>query len=579
MKPVIPLKPLIPFDDPGYRVEPVAENGVLTDLRFALKDKTWSLWGREGLRREEDLARTFTQAPAPGGLPVLVGSGLGVCLGLLLETQDGPVAVLDKEGAVLAVTGLKEKYAGNPRVFFVSEAEPEAALAALTRWQAEQGGGVLRPLAIPLYFRLDPAYYRSLALRLAEAQNLDFWGRARYPKFKTHPARVLLLSRPYFLYREIEAALARLGAEIRVLDIGQGPTGREGFVEELLALVVEFKPDFVLTVNHLGLDREGRLSTLLARLELPLASWFVDAPRLILHQYQDLAGPWTAIFTWDRDTVQPVREMGFDQVFHLPLATDHTRFKPGVPLPANLSARELTAPVAFVGNSMQAQVAERLKAGGFTGILAGSLGAVGRAFAGSGLAGVPGFLARDFPEEHAAFLALPGNEQRLHYEALITWEATRVYRADCVARILPFGALVAGDQGWKNVLPPGGWRLHKGLDYYAELPAFYGMGAIQLNTTSRQMRGAVNQRVFDVPAAGGFLITDRREAMAELFEPGREVVCYDNPAEIPGLVERYLADAPGRAKISQAARKRILAEHTYEQRLTALIGVMRGLYG
>ena len=69
------------------------------------------------------------------------------------------------------------------------------------------------------------------------------------------------------------------------------------FVEELLRAVVEFKPDFVFTVNHLGVDREGVLIDLLARLELPLASWFVDNPHLILYVYDRLNSPWTSIFT------------------------------------------------------------------------------------------------------------------------------------------------------------------------------------------------------------------------------------------------------------------------------------------
>jgi spore maturation protein CgeB len=570
------MKPLIP-DDPGYRVEPVAgPDGGVSDLRFHLKDKTWSLWGRDGAAREEELARSF----AGPGLPVLVGSGLGAALDRLLAMQDGPVAVVDQEEGVLAATGLRVRHADNPRVFFAPGRDLEAVLAALTRWQGENGGGVLVPLPVPLYYRLDPGFYRALALRLAEARTLDFWGRARYPKFASDPARVLILSRPYFLYREIGEALARLGVQTRTLDIGTGPTGREGFVEELLALVLDFKPDFALTVNHLGLDREGRLSTLLARLQLPLASWFVDAPGLILHRHRDLANPWTAVFTWDRDTVEGVRGLGFEQAFFLPLATDPARFRPGAALPAGLSPRDLAAPVAFVGSSMRGQVAERLAAGGFTGILAQSLGRVGGAYAAPASArDVPDLLARDFPAEHVAYRSLPDDEARLHYEALVTWEATRRYRTDCVSRILPFGALVAGDAGWKQELPPGAWRWHPGLDYYEALPAFYGLGAIQLNATSRQMRGAVNQRVFDVPAAGGFVLTDRREAMAELFEPGREAVCYDRPEEIPGLVERYLADEAGRRKISAAARERILAEHTYEKRLTELIGTMRRVYG
>ena len=92
------------------------------------------------------------------------------------------------------------------------------------------------------------------------------------------------------------------------------------------------------------------------------------------------------------------------------------------------------------------------------------------------------------------------------------------------------------------------------------------------------MKGAVNQRVFDVPACGGFVLTDGQVQLAGLFEPGREVMQYADPEEIPGLVERLLADAPLRAKVTAAARRRILAEHTYEHRLRELCRVMRGSF-
>jgi spore maturation protein CgeB len=55
------------------------------------------------------------------------------------------------------------------------------------------------------------------------------------------------------------------------------------------------------------------------------------------------------------------------------------------------------------------------------------------------------------------------------------------------------------------------------------------------------MKGAVNQRVFDVPVCGGFLLTDHRRQMESLFEPGREIVCYQEPGEIPDLVRHYLS--------------------------------------
>ena len=93
------------------------------------------------------------------------------------------------------------------------------------------------------------------------------------------------------------------------------------------------------------------------------------------------------------------------------------------------------------------------------------------------------------------------------------------------------------------------------------------------------MKGAVNQRVFDVPAAGAFVLTDWREQMDELFEPGVEMACYRHPDEVPELTRRYLAHPAEREALIRAGRRRVLACHTWDRRLQKLIAVMRDIYG
>ena len=136
-----------------------------------------------------------------------------------------------------------------------------------------------------------------------------------------------------------------------------------------------------------------------------------------------------------------------------------------------------------------------------------------------------------------------------------------------------------GDNGWGELLPNDStWEYHRELSYYTDLPRFYPCSKINFNCTSQQMKGAVNQRVFDVPACNGFILTDHRYQMEKLFEPGKEIAVYNSPQEIPQLVEKYLNDEPARQQIVKAARKRILAEHTYDCRLKVLIDNMRQTY-
>jgi len=545
-----------------------AADGSL-DVRILRDGRVQHLGGKRGAENE---LRRVAEIPVSGVLPVFLGVGLGVGLADVLAKIEGPVAVVDAETSIGELTGVPEKWLGEPRVFWISEADPEAALNQLTRWQLRHGGLPFAPLRDPFYARLRPELYRELADRLEISLKVDFWSRARYPKFRSTIPRVLLLTSSYFLMGELEAAFARLGYETSLVQLPSQEVGSQEFVESILSEILAFRPDFVLTINHLGVDKEGVLTGLLARMELPLASWFVDNPHLILYVYENLASDWVTLFTWDADNIESLKAQGFSRVHYLPLATDPHRFAYA---PNATPVRE----VAFVGNSMVYKVRAKLRRYDFPALLLDDLESIGRNFMASGSLSVARFLEEEGPQYLAAFKNLPDVDTRLAFETLITWQATLLYRLQRVRELLPFKPLIVGDPGWHEILPEGGWIYHRELNYYADLPAFYPATRINFNCTSQQMKGAVNQRVFDVPVCGGFLLTDHRRQMESLFEPGREIVCYQEPDEIPDLVRHYLRHDGERARITAAARSRILAQHTYDLRLKSLVRTMRAIYG
>lgn len=515
-----------------------------------------------------------------GRLPVLLGAGLGHALRRLLEIYPGPVAVVDKEQDLHTVTKLPTSLTPEQRqrVLWLDVADITEALNRLTQWQQLHDGLPLFPLIHPFYQRLDRPWYGELRKRLEACQRFDFWSRARQPRFADAQKmpRVLLITSRYFLMGELMEACRRLDVPHRMLTLTDDAVASDVFVKDLLQAVLEFRPDCILTLNHLGVDREGVLMDLLAQLQLPLASWFVDNPHLILHLYKKLVSPWTAIFTWDADNIESLRVMGFDHVSHLPLGTDPQRFHPK----AAVGRPAWKAPVSFVGNSMIYKVAARLKAARLPRDFLLRFRDVSAGFDASEERSVPAYLAAQHPHLRALYDALPDNERRLACETAITWEATRQYRARCVEQILPFTPLIAGDPGWRVIFRHAqpSPRLHPELAYYTELPAFYPLSDINFNCTSKQMKGAVNQRIFDAPAAGAFVLTDWRDQMDQLFEPGKQIVFYREPGEVPDLVRHYLAHPEERQRVAHAARQRVLAEHTWQHRLQTLLAHMREIF-
>lgn len=389
------------------------------------------------------------------------------------------------------------------------------------------------------------------------------------PAMRNRP-KILLISAKHYLMAELASGCQALGIDHAVLFLG-GISSSAELEEKLRSEVDRFAPDFLLTMNHLGLDREGMVSEFCRQRELPLLSWFVDRPDLFLPQYANLDNPCLAYAVWDADAIGPLENAGYGRAFHLPLAADLGRiqFVPDAP-----ALRE----VAFVGNSMHAATEKCWRLSGQPDALRGLWENVAKKFAASAVRDLSEFVVRQHAEANA-LRELCDPSAKASLDSFVYWRATQLYRRDCMEAILPFGPVVAGDEHWRTLLGGASWTYAGPLHYYSDLPDFYRSTGINFNTTSMQMKGALNQRVFDVPASGGFLLTDYRAQIDAAFEVGREVVCYYGVDEIMDLVRYYLANPAARKKIVARARERIEKEHSYAHRIETICANMSKMFG
>ncbi len=565
-------------------LQPIFSGETLIDITVVRQASAAPLHmlGSGGKERELRILPTSATS-AENCLPVFVGSGLGHALKAFLASYTGPVAIVDKEQAILSLTKVQENLENTlsaeqkERVFWITQSSNEQdVLNKLTQWQKEHKGLPFLPIVHPFYQRLHKEWYGVVRKHLEASQQVDFWAKVRKPRFSTDKPRLLLITSKYFLMGELASACKRLGIDHKLLTIPDESVASSVFIEDFLTAVSEFQPDCLLTLNHLGVDREGLLMELLDQLQLPLASWFVDNPHLIVHLYEKLKSPWVSIFSWDLDNIDSLKAMGFEHVFYLPLGTNPHLFHPKA---QGKSSWE--SPVSFVGNSMLYKVQTRLGKTQLPMELLRTFEDVARDFGQCDTRSIATFLQERHPHAHALYADLPNHEARLGYETALTWEATRIYRASCVEQTLPFHPLIVGDDGWKHIFAQQrkSFTLHDVLSYYTELPGFYPLSDINFNCTSKQMKGAVNQRIFDVPACNAFVLTDWREQMDSLFEPHKEIAFYTEPAEVPELIRHFLAHPQERQKITTAARERVLAEHTWDHRVLTLLTHMRSVYG
>jgi len=107
--------------------------------------------------------------------------------------------------------------------------------------------------------------------------------------------------------------------------------------------------------------------------------------------------------------------------------------------------------------------------------------------------------------------------------------------------------------------------------------------AVNLNLHSSQFHDGVNPdgdylnpRTYELAAAGAFQLVDHRSDLGEQFEPGKEIVTFTDAREIGPQIRYYLDHPDERMSIAEAARVRVLRDHTYDQRMTAAIEYIFG---
>ena len=129
---------------------------------------------------------------------------------------------------------------------------------------------------------------------------------------------------------------------------------------------------------------------------------------------------------------------------------------------------------------------------------------------------------------------------------------------------------VFGDELWSRASRPN-LRYRGVACNRRDCPRIYARSKINLNITSRQSITSLPVRVFDVLAAGGFLLTDRREDIERLLMPGRDAIVFeevDDLARKSGFISIMKTSG---IRIGRTGRETVLANYTFDRILPAML--------
>ena len=563
------------YDSYTALLDKTADNLLLAEARkggFSLKVKgdDGSIKTLHSLYDPEAEAISIVNAFDFDGRGILVVLGLGLGFHVAEFSRKYPDAEILVIEFLPEICDLAKEHGPDlgQNVEIITNLTPDEAITTVAKGQTGNGIIPLSVFAHSSSVSAFPSYYSPLLDSLQTTSSVKLWDRLKYNRFRDVKLNILLIDSGYFLLKEAEKALLELGHNVHKIRIDRG-IGGEALIGKFIETILEYKPDFLLTVNHLGFDEEGILAAFFNSIEMPVASWYVDSPNLIVKAFDNNVSPFMSLFLWDKSYMNDMKSMGFDTVEYLPLATDEKVFKI---LPGRKHRKKLDkyrCDISFVGNSMIEPVNKWM------------------AKINDDIRPVADRLSEIYDRSSKMVDMMTDNEQekverlsekeRMDLEAGVIWKATLHYRLGCVKELREYGLRIYGDENWRNLLKSN-VDICKPLNYYKELPLLYNACKINFNATSMQMKEAVNQRVFDVPACGAFILTDDQEALHDLFVVEDEVITFKEKEEIPEIVKFYLDNPEKREGIAIKGRKRVLKDHTYRHRLNSVIEVMKQRY-
>jgi spore maturation protein CgeB len=94
---------------------------------------------------------------------------------------------------------------------------------------------------------------------------------------------------------------------------------------------------------------------------------------------------------------------------------------------------------------------------------------------------------------------------------------------------------------------------------------------LQLSGIGLARSRQVKARTFEVPGAGGFLLSEESDSLAEYFRVGAEMITYRDDDELAEKIHYFLNHSDERDAIARAGHQRVRREHLYEARFAPIL--------
>lgn len=340
---------------------------------------------------------------------------------------------------------------------------------------------------------------------------------------------------------------------------------------KLLKMMRAKSYDFVFTINYFGVisdacEREG----------VPYVSWSCDSP-LISMYHESVFNHCNYIFLFDKSSYLFFKELGAEQIWHLPLAVDTDRIDHIIQNAKDLKLYQNE--ISFVGSLYERNSYDSLVPT-FPPYLQGYLDCAMEAqmnISGGNL--LERLLTDDICMQLERHYRLEKSERsfsdlRLIFATTVLgFKVAKEQRCSYLLELVKKHPVSIYTNSNTHDLVKVEYR--GSVDYWTQMPkVFYG-SKINLNFTIPNIKSGIPLRVWDVLGSGGFLITDYQPELELYFEPDKDLVMFENRQELAQKVSFYLEHEEQRRIIAENGYKKVKLNHSYNTRIKQMLELLQ----
>lgn len=336
-------------------------------------------------------------------------------------------------------------------------------------------------------------------------------------------------------------------------------------------LIADYKPLFVFSINFFPF-----IAMVCEKIKIPYVCVSVDCPVLEIYN-NAIRSPYNRVFLFDRKQYETIKDANPSCIFHLPLGAPADRmtatiggttgYDYDISFIGSLYTEkdpysELSLP-AEIKTSLEEKMHHQLQESIY-----------GLEYIENTITDKEIQCLKDTdPNFYSSALSIRNLDRQIAIDDYIGYHITAMERIKMLNlladNIQPFNLdLFTGSDTTglsKHVCQHG---LAKS---FTEMPIIFKKSKINLNTTMRPIRSGLPQRIWDILACGGFLLTNYQPELDMFLTPGVHLETYHSLDELIEKANYYLTHDEEREEIALNGYKKVCEEDTVLHRVITII--------